>query len=434
MTLLPLPATACRAGVFGRRRSMTSALLLAAALGSPAAWAAVDCAPQALSCAVSGNLAGSVMQFRAGNRGDAHWGQATIAFANHAARPVTLAYRGGSGMLFDDQGNTYEAVTRNVRGIGVSQGGRVDTRFTLQPGESAQAQFEFQWSRQRGEITGLRFQMSTVVVEVTPQPGGAVRMGREHVLRWGGLSDTPGAAAAAAGARPSVAAGPAGTPRPAAALPSPDSPGMPSAEDAATAAATPQGVVPPAAGLATAAQACPDRAPCQDLGGFAVEVTRLLPAKPQGAAHPVRAEFRVRNTGNVPIALGLVSGSPLLIDENGNRYQVGNTNVHVHGIGMVTRDRASLQFALAPGQSRGFALDFNGYGRFPMARRFAASLTLAQLEPLPGNQVRTVREHAVSLAEAPAGLLGGGSGAGNAAGPANVLEAVQGLRDLLQKK
>jgi hypothetical protein len=149
----------------------------------------------------------------------------------------------------------------------------------------------------------------------------------------------------------------------------------------------------------------------------------------------VRAEFRVRNGSNAPILLGLVSGSPQLIDENGNRYTVGNTNVHVHGIGMVTRTSANAQFVLEPGQTRGFALDFNGYGNFPVGRRFSAGLALAQLEPLPGAQVRTVREHAVSLPDvSPGGLAGLGGTAGGTQGAADLKEAVQGLRELFRKK
>jgi hypothetical protein len=372
---------------------------------APPAAAAVDCQPEALSCAVSGTIAASVLQFRAGNRGDAHWAQTTIAFANHGRAPLTLAYRGGSGMLFDDQGNTYEAVRGKVRGIGVAEGSRVDTSFTLQPGESGQAQFEFQWSRQRGEVTGTRFQMSTAVREVSVQAGGTVRLGREHVLRWGGLVDAP-PGAAGGGAPAAAAAGMAQAP----------------AAEGATAAAP-------------AVDVCAGRAGCQDLGLFAVEVARLQASPPKGAAHPVRAEFRVRNGSTAPIMLGLVSGSPQLIDENGNRYTVGNTNVHVHGIGMVTRTSANAQFVLEPGQTRGFALDFNGYGNFPVGRRFSAGLALAQLEPLPGAQVRTVREHAISLPDVPTGGLAGLAGpAGGAQGAADLKEAVQGLRELFRKK
>lgn len=111
---------------------------------------------------------------------------------------------------------------------------------------------------------------------------------------------------------------------------------------------------------------------------------------------------------------------------------------------MVRRGSADPQFALQPGESRPFTLGFSRTGKPNGATAFSADIVLAQLEILPGNQIRTVREHAVSFPQlaigslaAPAALPAPSAGDGAAIGaadPADAIKALRDLRDLFKKR
>ncbi len=286
----------------------------------------------------------------------------------------------------------------------------------LQPGESADARFEFDWLRGAQARTGLKFQMSMSLREVSELPGGQVKLGREHLLRWSGLADdAPGAAAATAPAAPA-------TP-----------PATPSGAQPATAAAPPTDL-------------CADRPACHASGVFTTEVTRVsAPVKTNYANElMVTVNFRATNHGATPLILGFDADSGQMIDQYGERWTVKSVyRDRIGGIGLVRRGSADPQFVLQPGESRPFTLGFARTGAPNGARGFSADLVLAQMEVLPGNQVRTVREHAVSFPQIAVGAMPSGAGAsaamgaGAAAGsgePADAVKALRDLRDLFKKR
>jgi hypothetical protein len=356
-----------------------------------AAVAASTCDGPVVACETSGGVAAGVTRFRAGNEGAAHWAQASITYRNQGKTAVTLAYVDRSGQLIDEHGNRYAVKSGSVRGIGVAARRAVDTSFTLQPGESGEARFEFTWSRRDPARTGLRFEMAMAVREVSLLSGGQVKLGREHALRWTGLSD-----------------------------------GVQAAPSAGT-AAQPGG---PAASPTPAADACAGRAACRDLGLFVAEATRLVKSPRQQNLNKVRVEFQVRNNGSQPLTLGYLRDSGLLIDDRGERYTVDwRDNANVSGIGQVEHRQADTRFRLSPGQTGRFALDFSRYGTDSGGRVFSADLVLAQLEVLPGDQVRTVREHAMGFQG-----LGVGASRQGGQGAADLVQAVQQLTDLFKKK
>jgi hypothetical protein len=121
--------------------------------------------------------------------------------------------------------------------------------------------------------------------------------------------------------------------------------------------------------------------------------------------HVLQVNLRFRNLTNQPLILAYVAGSGVITDiNNGKRYdeqRQGFTNA-AKGIGTVDRDKADPQFVLSSGASSNAS--------FVLARRHAANdprdpigtafnfdLSIAQLEVLPGQQIHTVREYAVTF-------------------------------------
>lgn len=392
------------------------ALLLAGILFCAAAapaHATRDCGAGTLVCAVSGNLAAGVVQFRAGNDGDRHWAQANLRIANVGRTPLALGYVDRSGQLLDENGNSYRVPHGGARGIGIIHSQRVDTSFVLQPGESADARFEFEWTRGPQARTGLQFQMSLAVREVSELPGGQVKLGREHLLRWAGLTDTPSNSAGAPGSSARAA------------VPAPAAP--PLSESPVTAAAL--------------SDPCGGRSSCQSTAAFIAEVARVSqPVKTTYAGElMVNVGFRVTNRSAAPLLLAFVADSGQMIDNRGERYTVKYVHrERVAGIGMRRSSSIDPQFVLQPGESRPFTLGYSRSGAPNGATGYSVDLVLAQLELLPGNQVRVVRDHALSFPQTSAGAVSAGAAPAvdraPAAAPADLNEAVQALRDLFKKR
>jgi hypothetical protein len=403
---VPMIARALLALSNGKSLWRGFAVLLLAAAGWPPLATAADCVPPA--CATSGGIQVTVQQFRSGNRDADHWAQANLRIVNAGRVPMTLGYVDDSGQLLDENGNIYRVTRGGARGIGLINRSAVDTSFVLQPGESADARFEFQWMRGPQNVTGLQFQMSLALRELAVQPGGQVRLGREHLLRWSNLADGAGAGAGAVAAAPAAATPPAAP-------------------------------IPPAVTAAPSGDLCAGRSACQASGAFTTDVVRVSsPAKTTYANELlVTVGFRVTNHGAAPLVLGFVADSGQMLDEYGERYKV--TYVYsgrVAGIGLVRRGSGvDPQFALQPGESRAFTLGYSRIGAPNGARSYSVDLVLAQLELLPGNQVRIARENSISFPQlAGGGPAGGGGSAGAPAAPADAAQAIQELRNLFRKK
>jgi hypothetical protein len=154
--------------------------------------------------------------------------------------------------------------------------------------------------------------------------------------------------------------------------------------------------------------ACSGKPRCYSAGPFIAEVMGMTPSQtPDGfiGNHVLQVNLRFRNLTNQPLILAYVAGSGVITDiNNGKRYdeqRQGFTNA-AKGIGTVDRDKADPQFVLSSGASSNAS--------FVLARRHAANdprdpigtafnfdLSIAQLEVLPGQQIHTVREYAVTF-------------------------------------
>jgi hypothetical protein len=365
--------------------------LLTAALFAPAGALTAQntdpCTGQS-HCAAVTSFVATVTDFRNSTSGRTRIITATVRFLNRTEHPLILGYVQNSGIATDDQGNRYVVYGSNsVRGIGEVTSSRFDPKFTLQPGEASDARFELVWSPSRNEIFGTRFELELAVREIDPLAGNQYRLGREHALRFTGFSDATIAEAAGEFAAP-AGGGVATTPQGATSAP------------AATQAALATDAANGGAG------ACGATPHCYDASAFTAQVVRFTGSRlgNNTGDHMIDVVVRVRNVSAQPIVLAYKATSGSIIDNLGNRYYWGRAGTHDNsatGIGVVTGRSADPQFAIAPGESRDatFRLRRYGTGRNALGTAFAYSLALEQLEVLPGNQIRSLREYSVSFDE-----------------------------------
>jgi hypothetical protein len=310
-----------------------------------------------------------------------------MTFRNKLNRPLILGYVSGSGVATDDRGNRYLLNgERAVQGIGLVQGGSADSKFILQPGEFSDARFEFVWNTSGQEIFGLSFQVELAIREIDPIPGNQMRLGREHALHFSGLANRAGTA---------LPGPPRPTPAPAQ---SPASTGAPAVQ------------VPSAAPV----DPCAGRPRCYNAGPFVAELTGLTPSFANNSyLHLMQAKVRFRNLVNQPITLGYVVESAVMTDNYGGRYTIHNTNFGdgAKGIGLVQRNDADPQFVLQPGATGDatFTLSRNRSNdkSDPIGSTFSFDMTIAQLEVLASQQIRTTREYSVGMTGLSTAAAGG---------------------------
>jgi hypothetical protein len=227
------------------------------------------------------------------------------------------------------------------------------------------------------------------VREIEPLAGGQFQLGREHALSWQGLANGSG------GRAPRAAVGP-------------------------TAADGVEGAVP----AAPREDPCQGKPACSSSGTLVADVTRLLNEGMYGNYHQVLVTVRFRNLGNTPLILNYKQGTGRMPDNLGQSYDVSSQAKDVQGMPVSTRDTASSQFTLAPGEARNASFRYRRFAgkANQIGTSFSPSLAVEQYELLPSNQLRLVREHSLNYTDL---RYGGASGA--PAGAAALDEALQKL-------
>lgn len=327
------------------------------------------------ACAEVSSFVATVSDFRQSVSGTYRLVTATVRFQNKTAGPLVLGYVSGSGLVTDDQGNRYAVNSSNgVRGIGQITGNTYDPKFLLQPGESSDARFEFVWQPRRGDIYGTQFEIDLAVREIEPVTANQHRLGREHALNFSGFGET------------AVAQQPA--------------------------SATPAAPVPVSEPVAVA-DPCAGESRCHHAGSFVAEVTRINQSK-QGPYNDYILEATVRftNLATEPLILGYISHSSVMVDDVGNRYGAARPGTHdtsVRGIGLVTGRSADPSFQLKPREAREatFKVWFRA-GKKQVGTRYAFDFSVEQLEILPSQQIRSVREYAVGFRDLSTGSWSAG--------------------------
>lgn len=263
-----------------------------------------------------------------------HYLTETVHFHNQTKKPLILGVEPGKVTSTDDRGNTYGVI--EVRGLGEISGARVDPKFVLPAEGGGDALFEMRW---RGAaVFGTIFDLKMAVKVIVPLEAGQYKLGTEHLLTFTGLK-----------------AGHIATPKEAESLP--------------------KNTV--------------------DAGPFTVEITRMTPSiagnrKSQSAT----LQAKIKNTSSKPIVLAHDGSSSFGIDDQGNRFAYYSAS----GIGVVTSIKADPQFVLGPGESRDVQfVIWRRLGREVAGTQLTYYVALAQLEVLPANQIRTVRQYSLTF-------------------------------------
>jgi hypothetical protein len=420
--------------------------LIARAKGAPAAAPAAAAAtqrPQSVCpagrlCDEVPSFAAAITDFKASQYDQSTKAvSATVRFVNKTNRPLILGYVRNASVAINEAGNRYTIEQpANVRGIAEIAGGQFDPKFTVQPGQAADARFEFWWRWDGRAIIGQRaWDIDLTIREVNEIAPGQYRFGQEHALQFKGVSVGNMTSAAPAGGSLATVSGAAAPSSAPAATPAPASPAA------------------PAQVQANLPDACAGRIRCFDAGPFSAEILTATATREQGSRpwHTVSMNMRFTNKSNAPIILAYVVPSGVLIDDLGNRYTPAGTPNDAKGIGKVQARSADPQFVLRPGESRQATLGQVRVMRgTPTATVIGSSYTfnvsIAELEVIyNGQQVRTVREHTMTF---PSFALTGGAGAtaaapaGNGAAPAagtaetaeNIKKAGEAIRGLFGNK
>lgn len=135
---------------------------------------------------------------------------------------------------------------------------------------------------------------------------------------------------------------------------------------------------------------------CQDAGAFTVQLADVR-VSTAGRFRVVSTTLRIVNRRETPLVLGYVVGSGIVTDDQGHRYEVVvNTPTGVRGIGLIHPSTFDPKFVLQPGEGGDVRFEFLWQpGRQIMGTVFDMGLSLREIEPLPGRQLKLGREHLV---------------------------------------
>jgi hypothetical protein len=173
---------------------------------------AVDACAGVARCYSAGPFTAQVTNVatsRAGNAGH-HVVHFTVRLRNVGGEALTLAYKGGSGVVTDELGNRYAwgrpgTYDVSATGIGTAQGRKADPQFVLGPGQARDASFQLIRYNPGQTALGTTFSYDLTLAQLEVLNGGAIREVRDYAvgfrdLREGSASPATDAAARA-GAR-----------------------------------------------------------------------------------------------------------------------------------------------------------------------------------------------------------------------------------------
>lgn len=178
------------------------------------------------------------------------------------------------------------------------------------------------------------------------------------------------------------------------------------------------GVILASSAAAQGTPNCGRRTDCTEVTAFVATITDFRTSQ-AGRTKLVTTTVRFRNKTNRPLTLGYVQNSGVVTDDQGNRYGV-NAAQSVRGIGWITGSTFDPKFTLQPGEASDARIDFSLAitGNTIYGTRYDVELAVREIDPLPGNQFRLGREHAlqfrgfgsggVAAAEEPVSSTGGG--------------------------
>jgi hypothetical protein len=348
------------------------------------------------NCTEVNSFAATITDFRTSTAGGYRLVTGTIRFQNKLARPLILGYLSGSGLALDDRGNRFQMnENTGLRGMGFVRANQVDPKFILGPGQTADARVEYTWYPRGNEIFGTQYELDFAVREIVPVSASQFRVGLEHPLKWRGLG------------QPEVSAAPA-------------------AVTASSAPAADAAVVVPAA-----VDHCQGLARCYSAGPFTAQIMQVTLSMAHAGYQALNFNVRFRNVTAQPLVLAYKSGTSVAIDNHGQRYGQRGANF-ARGIGVSGGGQVNADFVIQPGQTRDASFEVQRYlGRTLVGTGFTWDVAVDQLELLPANQVRALREYSLNFpdltASNPVGAVASPSGQ-------QLNEAAQKLKDIFRRR
>ncbi len=117
--------------------------------------------------------------------------------------------------------------------------------------------------------------------------------------------------------------------------------------------------------------------------------------------HLLRLDIKFRNVTNNPITLAYAATTSIGIDNLGNSYFWGHAGSHdtsVQGIGISESQKVDPKFVLQPGESRSAIFNIVRYrpGNAQIGTTFTYSTTIRQVEVLPTQQIRELRDFSLN--------------------------------------
>lgn len=188
-------------------------------------------------------------------------------------------------------------------------------------------------------------------------------------------------------------------------------PGLELPQSARAAAPEPAAPAAPAPAQPLNPPVCGGQPGCAEVNPFAATIIDFR-VTPIGRDRLLTASVRFQNKNRQPLILGFVADAGVALDDQGNRYLVAGES-SVRGIGLIVRNTIDPKFVLQPGESSDARFELlwrPPTGREVFGTSFTLDLALREIEPLPANQFRLGREHAIRFA-----------GLGGAAQPVNTI-------------
>lgn len=158
---------------------------------------------------------------------------------------------------------------------------------------------------------------------------------------------------------------------------------------------------PPISSSASAAPAqptarvCEAGARCSEVQAFATTVADVRTSQQAGTRY-VTVTLEFQNKLARPMILGYVGGSGLVIDDQGNRYQLSGGDRGTTGIGQINAGTFDPKFVLQPGESGNARFEFVwGAQNQIFGTSYEIALAVREILPVAGNQFRLGAEHAL---------------------------------------
>jgi hypothetical protein len=160
-----------------------------------------SCGP---SCFDAGPFQANVSQMTMSQQGYWHIIRMNVQFRNSSNQPLIIAYREGSMVMIDNNGNSYQGAGGNpgeLQGMGIDRGNQTDSQFVLAPGQTGSAMFSVARARGNDSPIGTGFTYNLTIDELQAQNGAMAIPVRQYNLNFPSLTPTTlGAAMPSGGA------------------------------------------------------------------------------------------------------------------------------------------------------------------------------------------------------------------------------------------